>query len=107
MHDRIVHASDSSPRNLIDGLRCAEWNIRTIQLYITVKNMCQPGFALHGSCHHRLSCGRDGLREPAALRVSSCERPQKLGITATRKLHCLLSELYRFDAITNGRIGSS
>ena len=81
--------------------------MRAIQTYITVKNICQPGFALHSSCRHCLFCRRDCLREPAALCVSSCERPKKLGIITTRKLHRLLSELYRFDAITDGRIGSS
>ena len=81
--------------------------MRAIKPHILFKNVCQPGFALHGSYHYRLFCGRYCLREPATLCVSSCKRPEKLRIFATRKLHCLLSELYRFDAITDRCIGSS
>ena len=57
--------------------------MRAIKAHIFIEHMRQPGFALHGSYHCPLFCGRDCLREPAALCVSSCEGPEKLRVFAT------------------------
>src|SRR5439155_22778167 len=93
------HANNHSPVDLIGAVHCAEGDMFAVKRQILVKHFCEPGLTLHGSYNNRLFGGRDCLREPAALCVSSCERSEKVRISATRKLHSSLGECHCFDPV--------
>src|SRR5437899_12927243 len=87
------HANKRSPVALFAGVRSAERDMLAVKPHILIKDIREPGFALHGSYNYRLFGGCNCLRQPAALSLSRCQRPQKVRTFATQNPHCCPSAL--------------
>src|SRR5439155_24179079 len=70
------HANKRSPVALFAGLRPAERDMLAVKPHIPIKDIREPGLALHGSYNYRLFGACNCLREPAAPSVSVCYPPQ-------------------------------
>src|SRR6266480_5584914 len=92
---RIIH------RELITGRVFPKRQASAIEHKVFLETIRHVALPLHGSYDCSLLGHSEGFREPAALRISSCERPEKPWFSTTCKLHCCLGKSDRSGAIAD------